>query len=81
MKINDTLHNGAKVLAFNEWGRIGVVLAKRGIDQFVVWNYYDSNSRSTSQGSYFDIDNFTGAIAEYQRRVSENMKFVGDLPK
>lgn len=81
MKINQTLHNGAKVLAFSEWGRLGVVLAKRGIDKFIVWNYYDQNDRSTSSGSYFDIDNFVGAMEEYKRRVTENMRYEGDLPK
>lgn len=71
VRLNETLPNGATVVAFAESsrGKAGIVLAhKEGAYQpYVTWFYNPGNSDSTTWGHYFD--NLDEAWEDFIERV------------
>ena len=68
------LPNGARALAarFSKFDNMGVILAEKGSlvgPEFVVWNFYGHDLRSTAYGYY--TNDIEDAARAFKKRVSE----------
>ena len=80
-KVNglETLPNGCKIIAIDHLA--GVVLAGNtyshhdGGIEYVTWEFYRGDLRSTSSGHYYGND-YKGAARDFSVRTERNYKYV-----
>ena len=70
VRLNQTLPNGAVVIAFFETQGDGIVLARRDheVHPWVTWAYEPGHNDSTTWGHYFD--DYNEAWEDFESRVA-----------